>query len=329
MAGIQTYGDLNPRTQLWAAETFLERAQPYLCIEKFMDSRPIPAKSSKVISLRRYNSLSKTPVALVEGVTPNPTDLTFTDYSATLVQYGAHVIISDLVQATHEDDVLGETLGILGEQGAQMMEAMRWGIMTGGSNVQYANGVAGRTSVVAKIADADVSKALRTLKRNNTGYITKALTASPNYATSPIDRAYMAIGHVDLEGDIRALTGFVPREKYTSMTPYDGEIGSWRNVRFILGSIFEPVPDAGGSPSSTISTSGAKCDIYPLMIFGKGFFSGVALKGMYAVEPAVALAKVTESDPHAQRNVVSWKALQAALITNQLWGVRLELAATA
>lgn len=326
MAGIQTYSGLDPRTDLFAYETFLERAQPYLCIEKFMDSKPVPKNGSKVISLRRYESLPIGLKGLVEGVTPAPSDLTFTDYSATLVQYGDHVVISDVVEMTHEDDVFGETVGLLGEQAAQMMEKMRWGIMTGGSNVIYA-GTAGRSTVVGKVDDAYMTRVLRALKRNNANYITKALSASPAYKTSPIDRAYIAIGHVDLENDIRGLTNFVPREQYTSMTPFDGEIGSWRNVRFILGTIYESIPDVGDTTvAGKITTSGARCDVYPLMVFGKGFFSGVALKGMNAVKVVGKKAEHSEADPFAQRNFVSWKTMQTALITNDLWGVRLEVA---
>jgi N4-gp56 family major capsid protein len=330
MAGVQTYSGLNPRTQLYAYEQFLERAQPYLCIEKFMSSKPVPTNSSKTISLRRYESLPNALKVIVEGITPAPSDLTFTDYSATLVQYGDHAIISDVVEMTHEDDVFGETVGLMGEQAAQMMEKMRWGIMTGGSNVQYATS-GGRTAVVDIIGDSLMTKVLRTLKRYDARYLTKALAASPNYATAPIDRAYIAIGHVDLENDIRGLTNFLPREKYTSMTPFDGEIGSWRNIRFILGTIYSPFADAGGATgagTTRVSTSGSKCDVYPLMVFGKDFFSGVCLKGKAAVQVNGKKAEITESDPFAQRNVVSWKTMQTALITNDFWGVRVEAAAT-
>ncbi len=330
MPGVQTYTGLSPRTQLYAYEKFLERGEPYMCIQKFMDSKPLPANKSETISMRRYESLPKDLKVLVEGITPAPSDLDFTDYQATLVQYGDHVVITDKVKMTHEDDVFTETVGLLGEQAAQMMEFMRWGIMTGGSNVQYATGAA-RSSVVDIVNDALLARVLRTLKRYNAMHLTKALAASPNYNTSPIDRAYIAIGHTDLENDIRGLTGFVPREKYTSMTPFDGEVGSWRNIRFMLGSIYEPFKDAGGAAgagTTRISTSGSKCDVYPLMIFGKGFFSGVALKGKYAVSVDGVPAKRSESDPHAQRNVVAWETMQTALITNQLWGVRVEAAAT-
>ncbi|GAB6037128.1 hypothetical protein JCM15519_16870 [Fundidesulfovibrio butyratiphilus] len=330
MPGVQTYTGLSPRTQLYAYEKFLERGEPYMCIQKFMDSKPLPANKSKTISMRRYESLPKDLKVLVEGITPAPSDLDFTDYQATLTPYADHVVITDVVRMTHEDDVFTETVGLLGEQAAQMMEFMRWGIMTGGSNVQYANGTA-RSSVADIVSDVLLARVLRTLKRYNAVHLTRALTASPNYNTSPIDRAYIAIGHTDLENDIRGLTGFVPREKYTSMTPFDGEVGSWRNIRFMLGSIYEPFKDAGGATgagTTRISTSGSKCDVYPLMVFGKGFFSGVALKGKYGVNVDAVPAKRSESDPHAQRNVVAWETMQTALITNQLWGVRVEVAAT-
>jgi N4-gp56 family major capsid protein len=328
MPGTQTYSGLNPRTQLFAYEQFLERGQPYMCLEKFIDSKPVPSNSSKVISLRRYNSLPTDAKTLVEGVTPAPSDLTFSDYTATLVQYGDHTVISDVVEMTHEDDVFGETVGLMGEQAAQMLEGVRWDTMLGGTSVWYAHtSQAGRAAVSLELQEKDLAYALRVLKRANCNYITKALSASPNYKTSPIDRAYIAVGHVDLEGDIRALDGFVPREQYTSMTPFDGEVGSWRNIRFMLGSIYAPFEDAATTNAGSAfvyTTTSTKSNVYPLMVFGKGFFSGVSLKGKNAVQVVGKKAEHTESDPFAQRNFISWKTMNANLITNELWGVRIE-----
>ena len=44
---------------------------------------------------------------------------TVTDVSITLTQYGGLITISDVVQDTHEDPVLNESVTLLGEQAAQ------------------------------------------------------------------------------------------------------------------------------------------------------------------------------------------------------------------
>lgn len=129
------YGDISPRTAAFAAKELLTRGQPYLVLEKFGQAKALPANNSKVMKFRRYNALPNTPKVLTEGVTPTSTQLTFTDVTATLTQMGEVVEISDVILDTHEDPVLNETVGLLGEQAAQMVEKMRFGVIKAGTNV--------------------------------------------------------------------------------------------------------------------------------------------------------------------------------------------------
>ena len=102
------YGDISPRTAAYASKELLERANPLLVLERFGQAKPLPEKSSKTIKFRRYNSLDPTPNPLTEGVTPSGKKMTATDVSASVVQYGDFIEISDVVQDTHEDPVLKE-----------------------------------------------------------------------------------------------------------------------------------------------------------------------------------------------------------------------------
>ena len=126
------FGDISPRTAAYAAKEMLKRATPYLVYEKFGQAKSLPANSSKVEKFRRYEALSSTPATITEGVTPTAQTLTFTDVTATLAQYGGTVTITDVIEDTHEDNVLTETVGILGEQAAQQIENMRFGVLKAG-----------------------------------------------------------------------------------------------------------------------------------------------------------------------------------------------------
>jgi len=64
---------------------------------KFGQGKPIPEKSSKVTKFRRYEALDPTPNVLSEGITPTAKKLVATDVTATLVQYGDVVTITDVV----------------------------------------------------------------------------------------------------------------------------------------------------------------------------------------------------------------------------------------
>lgn len=136
------YGDISPRTAAYASKELLERANPLLVLERFGQAKPLPEKSSKTIKFRRYNSLDPTPNPLTEGVTPSGKKMTATDVSASVVQYGDFIEISDVVQDTHEDPVLKEGMAVCGEQAANMLELVRFGILKAGTNVYRAGGAA-------------------------------------------------------------------------------------------------------------------------------------------------------------------------------------------
>lgn len=322
------YGDISPRTAAYAEKELLKRALPFLVLEKFGQAKPLPEHNSKIMKFRRYEALSTTPTSLTEGVTPGSTVLTQTDVTATLSQYGALVTLSDVVLDTHEDPVLNETVGLLGEQAAQMIEKMRFGVLKAGTSVEYANGSA-RTDVNTVISLTLQRKCTRALKRQNAKPITTIVRSTPSFGTEPVKPSYIGLIHPDLESDVRNMTGFVPSESYGSISPFENEIGKVEDVRYLTSTIFEPWADGGGAKGTMLSTGGANADVYPVLYIGQDAYGIIALKGMFAVTPMVVNPKPSDSDPLAQRGHAGWKAMQTAVILNDLFMVRLEVAATA
>jgi N4-gp56 family major capsid protein len=322
------YGDISPRTAAYAAKELLKRGIPFLVLEKFGQAKTLPGNSSKVIKFRRYTALSNTPATLTEGVTPGATVLSYTDVTATLSQYGDRITLSDVVEDTHEDPVLNESIELLGEQAAQMVENMRYGVVKAGTNVIYANGTA-RNQVNTVLTTTIQRRAVRALNRQNARQITSIVKSTPSYGTEAIAPAFIGLIHPDLESDVRAMTNFVPAEKYGSMTPFENEIGKVEDVRYLSSTIFTPFADAGGAKGSTLSTSGTSSDVYPVLYLGRDAYGIVALKGVFAITPMIVNAKPSDSDPMAQRTHASWKTMQTAVILNDAWMVRVEVAATA
>lgn len=323
-----SYGDISPRTAAYAEKELLKRGLPFLVLEKFGQAKTLPEASSKVIKFRRYSALPTVPTALTEGVTPTGQQLAVTDITATLTQYGDKVTISDVIMDTHEDPVLNEAVTLIGEQAAQMIEKMRFGVLKAGTNVLYANGAA-RNAVNTAITVNLQRRAVRALKRQNARFITSVVRSTPSYGTENVAPGFVALIHPDLEADVRQLSGFVPAEKYGSMTPWENELGKCEDVRYVSSTIFEPWADAGGAKGTMLSTTGTSADVYPVLYVARDAYGIVALKGMFAVTPMVVNPKPSDSDPLAQRGHVGWKAMQTAVILNDLWQVRVEVAATA
>lgn len=328
------YGDISPRTAAYAEKELLKRAIPFMVLEKFGQAKALPANSSKTMTFRRYSALDPTPTALTEGVTPGSQTMQSTDIPCLLTQYGSMITISDIVMDTHEDNVLNEAIDLLGEQAAQMIERMRYGVLKAGTNVVYANG-ATRAAVNSVITLAAQRRVVKALKRQNAEQITKVVKSTPAFGTEAVAKAYICLIHPDMESDVRNMLGadgrscFVPVEKYGSMTPYDNEIGKVEDVRYLSSTIFTSFADAGGTKGTTASTSGANSDVYPALYIAANAYAVVALKGMFALTPMVTNPKPSDSDPLAQRGRVAWKALQGAVILNDQWMCRLEAAVTA
>jgi N4-gp56 family major capsid protein len=342
---MQQYGDISPAIAAYAVVRMLKRAMPYLQLEKFGQTYPLPTHSTQTAKFRRYFLTGATgtagssgsnyyyPVAttpLVEGVTPTGNSIANQDYTAQLAQYGDYVTISDVIMDTHTDDILAQTTDILGEQAALTVETLRFNVLKAGTNVFYANNVAGRANVVAAISKSDQRRVTTALNRQNAKKISQVVASSADYNTKSVEAAYMAVCHPDLESDLRNIDGFKPVADYgTHTTPFEGEIGSIEQVRYLSSTVCAPWADAGGAKGAMRSTTGTSADVYPVLIFARDAFGIVPLKGKSSMTPMVVNPKPAAGDPLGQRGTVGWKLWTTTIILQDAFMARLEVAATA
>lgn len=329
MGDLTLYGDISPRTAAYAWADLLDRAVPGIVSERSAQTKPCPKGKGKVVKFRRYLALARATTPLQEGVTPEGKKLTYEDIQCILEQYGDYVTLTDVIEDTHEDPVFSEARQILSEQMTETREVLNIGIMKSGTNVYLANGAA-RTDVNTVVTKGLLRKAVRALKKQNAKFYTEILGASPNYKTTPIEQAFLAYGHTDLEADIRGIPGFVPVAEYSkpgSALPY--EVGSVENIRFILTTLFEPWADGGGDKGAMLSTTGVKADVYPLIIVSPNAWATVPLRGANSGQPIVVNPKPIQGDPLGQRGHVGWKFWHAGIILNEYFMLRIECAATA
>lgn len=328
--GIATYGSISQRTAAWAATEMLRHATPVLVLQAFGQTKEMPRNTANQAKFRRPIPYTAATTPLVEGVTPTAQTMLYEDVSVTLKQYGAVIEITDVVADLAEDPVLQNASELAGEQAGITLEMVTYGVVKAGTNVFYQNGVV-RTSVNTPLSLGKQRAVTRSLKAQKAMKITKILDSSPNYLTRAVEASYVAVGHTDLESDIRALPGFIPVAQYGSRQPLnEQEIGSVEDVRYILSPELTPFADGGGNKLSMVSTSGTSADVYPILYFGKEAFGCVPLKGARAITPSVINPnQPSAADPLGQRGFVGWKCYFAAVILNDNWMARLEVACTA
>ena len=326
---MTVYGDISPRTAAYVVVELLKRAMPYLCLEKFGQAKSLPSNSTQSMKWRRYNAIATTGTRLTEGVTPAGKKLTTTDITAQLYQDGDYVEITDIIADTHEDAVQHESMAIVAEQAAKVVEINRYDVLKACSNVFYANSVATRALTLAVISRADQRKIVRTLERQEAQHLTQIVKSTTSFNTESILPAFVAVNHTDLTTDIRSLTGFTSVADYGAVQKWETEIGSCEDVRYLKSTIFTPYADAGSTVTGKITTAGTGCDIYPVMYFGRDAYGIIALKGKFAITPMVLNPGTPRGgDPLGQRGSIGWKTMQGTVILNDAWMVVYECAAT-
>lgn len=345
MANATLYGDITPRTAAYVVKDLLKRAMPYMVIERFGQMYPIPQNNTQTAKFRRYFLVGATgsagagatgqpffvPISttpLAEGVTPAGSRLTFQDYTVQLAQYGDYVTITDVIEDTHEDPVLREATQIMSEQAALTIETVRYNVLKAGTNVFYANGGA-RNAVNTPISLALQRQITTALNRQNAKFITTALKSTPDFRTEPVEAAYIGLVHPDGETDIRNMAGFVSTKQYGTVTPYENEIGSVERVRYLTSTVFGAFPDAGGAAGAMRSTSTVDADVYPILYIARDAYGIVPLRGKDSLTPMVVNPKPAPGDPLGQRGTVGWKAWQSAIILQDAFMIRAEVATTA
>ncbi len=328
--GTTTYGDIDQRTAAYAAADMLRHAEPFLVLSKMGLTKPMPKNKAEKMIFRRPIPLAPATTPVVEGVTPSAQKIQYEDVEVTLKQYGRPIEITDKVVELSEDPVLATATMLAGEQAGATIEQVLYGVLRAGTNVFYANG-ANRAAVNTAITLNKQRAVVRALNAQKARPITRMIKSGVEYGVSAIEGGFIAVGHTDLEADIRGLAGFVPVSKYGSRMPIsEREIGAVESVRYLLSPDLDPFADAGGAKGAMVSTTGVNADVYPILYFGMDAFAQVPLKGEEAITPMVLNpGKPSKSDPMGQRGYVSWKTWYAAVILNDLWMARLEVAVTA
>jgi N4-gp56 family major capsid protein len=326
------YGDITKQQGVYAEAKMLEHAAPVLVLARMGDVKPMPKNKSEKINFRRPRTIPNATTPLTEGVTPDGSSFDYDIVEATLQEYGDWFPLSNKVTDLHEHPIGADLSMMAGEQAASTIEEITWGIVRSGTSRMLANGSA-RSDVTAELTLPLLRKAVKELKRNKAKRLTKILDGSPKYSTRPIEPAYVAVCHTDVEYQIRNLAGFTSTAEYGQRTLLcEEEFGACENVRFVTSPDLTSVADAGGAigtgDDELVSACGTSADVYPIIVMGANAYGTIALKGQGAIKPMVKNPGTADSgDPMGRLGSVAWKTWYTSKILNDDWMFRIEVAA--
>lgn len=230
-------GGLSQEMKQYYSDYLIDMAEPKLVHDQFGQKRPIPKNNGKVIEFRKYDPLPKMTTPLAEGVTPRGQKLNMGTVSAEVKQYGGYIELSDVLLLAAIDNNLVQATKVLGGQAGRTLDTITREVLSGGTNVQYAEGqVDDRCELVGGAASGNhyltvdaVRRAVRYLKTQN---------------AEPINGSFVGIIHPDAAYDLMSDPKWVNVKTYSDPEGiYQGEIGKIENVRFVETSeakIFNP-----------------------------------------------------------------------------------------
>lgn len=267
--------------------------------------------------------------------------------TATVLKKGNAILLSEEVDLFNVNTKAAKLLDTLGANAGESLNSLMFTAYQGATTIRYSNGAAGGAANLSSVASAisltDIKYAVNTLNNNAGRTFTPIGTGSVNIGTQPIRSSFYGICHVDVEEDIRSLTGFIPVEQYAGYTetmPF--EFGAVGGVRWSSTQVSTIASGAG--KVSVVGQRGASTkarDVYDTFVYGQEAVGTVGLGNMHATNsyemynpktpPAVEiiykpLGSAGVMDPYNEAASLSWKAWHVGQILNQGWIVKIRSA---
>src|SRR5260221_923795 len=238
------------------------------------------------VKWRRIENLTAVTTALTEateGTTPafgngrSTVRPTITDVTAAIAKFGNGISLTEEIDLFNVNSNSAALMDTLGANAGESLNTLMRDIYNGESViVRFGNGSAGTpaasySSVAEAINLNDIRFSVNALNRNSAMKFTPAGFGSQNIGISPIRQSFYGICHVDVEEEIRALTGFIPVEQYGGCTGTEpGGIGAGGGGRGGLREI-GPIKSRGAprtaSAAGVHGTSSILHDVYSTFIY--------------------------------------------------------------
>lgn len=274
--------------------------------------------------------------------------------TATVLKKGNAILVSEEIDLFNVNTKAAKLLDTLGANAGESLNSLMFSVYQGATLTRQSTGAVGGgalgtgagSSVSATISVGDIKYAVNQLNANSAKLFTSMGTGSTNIGTVPIRSSYYGICHVDVEEDIRSLTGFIPVEQYAGYTetqPF--EFGAVGGVRWASTEVSTVASGAGKASAGTgvRGTCSKVHDVYDSFVYGQEAIGTVGLGNMHATTssemynpktpPAVEiiykpLGSGGALDPFNEAASLAWKAFHVGKILNAGWVCKIRSAAS-
>jgi N4-gp56 family major capsid protein len=294
----------------------LERAVPSFIQNRFAEIRDIPQGNTNIIKFRRYTNLVAATTPLVQGVTPAGSQLSITDLTATVQQYGDYVTLTDFLEMTTLDPVLNETANLQADQVGDTLDQLTRDVLAAGTNIFYASTATSNGTItdLMKFTITEAKSVVKLLKEQQAQRFTAMIDPTTGVATQGIMPSYIAFVHPDTTFDLKADSNFKQISTYPRPEQImPDEVGAIDEIRCIESTNCKTVPGAGA----------AGVTVYYTMVLGRRSYAITRISGEALHMIIKPLGTAGTADPLDQRSTIGWKATHIAVRLNENWMIRL------
>lgn len=322
---------LTQTMQLFYDRVFLTRAMIELRHDFGAQVRPVPMNAGKSIVWTRFTPLAIVTAALSEGANPTATDMSGTNVSATLAEYGAYTLVSSLYSMTSIETGLKEHIEVHGQNAGESIDQLiRTELQTNAATsvtapvvasataagVQFPSGAAvvstfSTVHTTDTLTGLEIRRAVRTLKANKAQKFDSGL--------------YRGIISSQVAMDLMGNSEWLDAHRYTTSDAIErGVVGKLHGVEFVEtnnGFFY----NSGGFSTSAANVA----NIYFSFIFGKNAYGVVNLASITAPKVYVKNPGGNSTDnPLDLFSTVGWKMPFAVKTLNATWIVPIVTGAT-
>ena len=308
--GITGTSVITPAVNAYFFRLLLIRNKPRLIHAMFAQRFSLPSGNGKSVVWRRYAQLATATERVAEGVTPPGKQLSKTDIRATVSQYGDWVSITDVLEFTAENNVLNSAASELNDQMMRTEDELARNVLvSSASSITADQG----TPQVTVINEIDINQVTNSLQNADALPVAPMIGAGTGQGTTPIDEAYWAMAHTELNTDLKAVSGYVPVSGYAGqMKVVRSERGNVEELRFLASSI------AHKQGSATVAFPSTAGTYYYIPIIARNAYGIVSLEKANAKLIIHARGEAGAADPMNQRQSMAWKFMNVARILNDL-----------
>lgn len=268
--------------QYLAEKDVLDTAPAFETLNLATDKRTMKREMGAAIVMRRWLTPSVDATPAPEGTQKSARTLVPEDFTGTMLRY------TERIQVSRYDFDLSPWNAVQGSKDRlkQLLlstkERIRFNAGVSGTNVLYnSTAVAARANVNGPMSMGRLQIIIRNLEVAKGFVFTEQMEGTDKEGTSPLEPAYFAFCHSNLQPDIRALAGFQRAADYPGKKKHFREFGCTQNIRWFTTPEALYFPGVGAASTSMLNTGGTagNADVYPVIICGQHALTSVDLSG--------------------------------------------------